>query len=155
MNRCWLKAHWIVSAIELISSSSRVTRIENEPHLRRKTENPKPETRLRRNKAPLPIYKDAAARRLLLMSFEGMGKSIRTMEAATHKAAARAHLSDEFPAGYSLTGCSPAVPGSASPTGASLLQHLPKSGDLLNYHNRKPAESSHSNRNLPGITKVR
>jgi DNA replication protein DnaC len=44
------KAHWIVSAIELISSSSRVTRIENEPHLRRKPKNPKPETRLRRNK---------------------------------------------------------------------------------------------------------
>jgi hypothetical protein len=30
---------------------------------------------------------------------------------------APAHRLDEFPAGYSLAGCSPAVPASASPTG--------------------------------------
>jgi len=51
------------------------------------------------------------------MSFEGMGKTIRTMEAPIQKADAPAHLSDEFPAGYSLTGCSPALPASASPAG--------------------------------------
>ena len=30
---------------------------------------------------------------------------------------ASAHRLDEFPAGYSLAGCTPAVPASASPTG--------------------------------------
>src|SRR5207237_971054 len=61
--------------------------------------------------------KDAASRQLLLMSFEGMRKSIRTIEAPTYNAGASAHLSDEFPAGYSSTGCSPALPASASPAG--------------------------------------
>jgi len=51
------------------------------------------------------------------MSFKGMRKSIRTMEAPTHYADAPAHLSDEFPAGYSLTRCSPAELVSASPAG--------------------------------------
>jgi hypothetical protein len=49
------------------------------------------------------------------MSFEGMRKSIRTMEAPISNADASAHLSDEFPAGYSLTRCSPAELVSASP----------------------------------------
>src|ERR1022692_5041891 len=31
------------------------------------------------------------------------------------------HRNDEFPAGYSSAGCSPAAPASASPAGASLL----------------------------------
>jgi hypothetical protein len=51
------------------------------------------------------------------MSFKGMRKSIRTMKAPTHKADASARLSDEFPAGYSSTRCSPAVLVSASPAG--------------------------------------
>src|SRR5579862_267783 len=51
------------------------------------------------------------------MSFEGMRKSIRMMEAPTPNANASAHLSDEFPGGYSLMGCSPALPTSASPPG--------------------------------------
>jgi hypothetical protein len=51
------------------------------------------------------------------MSFKGIGKSIRTMEAQTRKASAPAHLSNEFPAGYSLTRCSPAELVSASPAG--------------------------------------
>jgi len=58
------------------------------------------------------------------MSFEGMGKTIRTMEAPIQKADAPAHLSDEFPAGYSLTGCSPALPASASPAG---VEHVSSS----------------------------
>jgi hypothetical protein len=76
------------------------------------------------------IQKDAASRRLFLMSFEGIGKSIRTMEAPAPKADTSAHLSDEFPAGYSLTGCSPALPASASPAGveyASALAQLRES----------------------------
>jgi len=48
-------------------------------------------------------------------------KSIRTLEAPTPKADAPAHLSDEFPAGYSLTGCSPAAPASASPAGVECV----------------------------------
>src|SRR5437763_3391125 len=34
---------------------------------------------------------------------------------------APSHRLDEFPAGYSLAGCAPAVPTSASPTGTSML----------------------------------
>ena len=49
------------------------------------------------------------------MSFKGMGKSIRMVEAPVPNADAPAHLSDEFPAGYSLTRCSPAELVSASP----------------------------------------
>ena len=76
------------------------------------------------------------------MSFKGMRKSIRTMEAPTKTAGASAHLSDEFPAGYSLTGCSPALPASASPAASSMLQRWPKSGDVFcsdikwNEHNQ-------------------
>jgi hypothetical protein len=54
------------------------------------------------------------------MSFKGMGKSIRTMEAPIAKTdAPAAHLSDEFPAGYSLARCSPAELVSASPAGVN------------------------------------
>jgi len=64
------------------------------------------------------------------------------MEAPTKTAGASAHLSDEFPAGYSLTGCSPALPASASPAASSMLQRWPKSGDVFcsdikwNEHNQ-------------------
>lgn len=61
--------------------------------------------------------KVAASRRLLLMSFKGIGKSIRMIRAPTQADRRPAHHSDEFPVGYSLTGCSPALPVSASPTG--------------------------------------
>jgi hypothetical protein len=61
--------------------------------------------------------KDAALRQLHLMSFKGMGKSIRTIRAPTCMPTPLAHPSDEFPAGYSLKGCSPALPISASPAG--------------------------------------
>jgi hypothetical protein len=74
--------------------------------------------------APRNVRKDAASRRLLLMSFEGMRKSIRTIEAPTHKADASAHLSDEFPAGYSLMRCSPAVLVSALPAGVDYASGL-------------------------------
>ena len=48
-----------------------------------------------------------------------MRKSIRTMEASTNHADAPAHLSDEFPAGYSLMRCSPAELVAASPAGVN------------------------------------
>jgi hypothetical protein len=53
-----------------------------------------------------------------------MRKSIRTIEAPTHKADASAHLSDEFPAGYSLMRCSPAVLVSALPAGVDYASGL-------------------------------
>ena len=37
---------------------------------------------------------------------------------------ALAHRNDEFPAGYSSAGCSPAVPASASPAGAIILEYF-------------------------------
>jgi hypothetical protein len=48
------------------------------------------------------------------MSFQGMGKSIHAMG---HDLSNRAPLItvDESPAGYSLAGCAPAGPASASP----------------------------------------
>ena len=56
------------------------------------------------------------------MSFRGMGKSLDPMGTRSRtgndpKAAAGPHRLDEFPVGYSLAGCSPAEPASASPTG--------------------------------------
>ncbi len=38
---------------------------------------------------------------------------------------APAHRLDEFPTGYSLAGCSPAEPASASPASLSLLRLIP------------------------------
>ena len=76
--------------------------------------------------------KEAASRQLLLMSFKGMRKSIRTMEAPSHKADASAHLSDEFPAGYSSTRCSPAVLVSASPAEANDASGLPQLRGIFN-----------------------
>jgi hypothetical protein len=61
----------------------------------------------------------AAPRRLLLMSFEGIGKSIRMIRAPNLLSGGPAHHSDEFPAGYSSAGCSPAAPASASPADAT------------------------------------
>jgi len=75
-------------------------------------------------------HKDAASRRLYLMSFERHGEIYPNDKGADHEADAPAHHSDEFPAGYSLAGCSPALPASASPAGAILPQTLPNSGDI-------------------------
>jgi hypothetical protein len=40
------------------------------------------------------------------------------------------HRLDEFPAGYSLDGCSPAEPPSASPTGSSIREKVSAGNDL-------------------------
>ena len=45
-------------------------------------------------------------------------------EGATPKDHALAHRNDEFPAGYSSAGCSPAEPASASPASAILLESI-------------------------------
>ena len=53
-----------------------------------------------------------------------MGKSIHPMEGADPQADASLHRLDEFPSGYSLAGCSPAVPASASPEKRSMSEFL-------------------------------
>jgi hypothetical protein len=58
---------------------------------------------------------DAASRRLLLDEFSRHGEIYPNDTGADHQTGAPAHHSDEFPAGYSLAGCSPASPASASP----------------------------------------
>jgi transposase InsO family protein len=51
------------------------------------------------------------------LSFSGMGKSIEAM-GSRRNTCSPTHSVDESPVGYSLAGCSPAEPASASPTGA-------------------------------------
>jgi hypothetical protein len=58
------------------------------------------------------------------MSFSRHPEIYPPMEAQTKAVSAPAHRLDEFPAGYSLAGCSPAEPASASPAG---LQYAVKS----------------------------
>jgi len=53
------------------------------------------------------------------------------MEAPTPKADAPTHLSDEFPAGYSLTRCSPAELVSASPAGVEYASGITQLRGLL------------------------
>jgi hypothetical protein len=50
------------------------------------------------------------------MSFLRHPEIFPPMEAQTNAVGAPTHRLDEFPAGYSLTGCAPAEPVSASPT---------------------------------------
>ena len=49
------------------------------------------------------------------MSFKGIGKSIHPMGAPNRRPTPPPHRLDEFPAGYSSAGCSPAGPASALP----------------------------------------
>ncbi len=51
------------------------------------------------------------------MSFPRHREIYPPMEAQTNTVSAPTHRLDEFPAGYSLAGCSPAEPASASPAG--------------------------------------
>ena len=51
------------------------------------------------------------------MSFPRHRKIFPSDGGASLRADASTHRLDEFPAGYSLAGCSPALPASASPTG--------------------------------------
>jgi len=71
--------------------------------------------------------KDAASRRFLLMSFKRHQEIYPNNRGVDHGADASAHRLDEFPTGYSLTGCSPALPASASPVGA---EHAASSAQL-------------------------
>jgi hypothetical protein len=55
---------------------------------------------------------------IFLMGFPRHKEIFPPMRASTLTVNAPAHRSDEFPAGYSAAGCSPAGPASASPTGS-------------------------------------
>jgi hypothetical protein len=61
---------------------------------------------------------------LLLMSFEGMGKSIRLTRAPSPMLDAQPIIRMSFPASYSSAGCSPAEPASASPADAKYAAQL-------------------------------
>src|SRR4030095_8990077 len=72
----------------------------------------------------VPNTKDALRAKFSLMSFKGIGKSFQTIRDADRWPASPAHRLDEFPVGYSLTVCSPALPVSASPTAADYPSQL-------------------------------
>jgi len=72
--------------------------------------------------------KDAASRRLLLISFKRHQEIYPKPRGAQPKADAPVARLDEFPAGYSLPGCSSALPVSASPAGVTMLSGQPNSG---------------------------
>ena len=81
------------------------------------------------------------------MSFKGIRKSIRTMKAPTSTADASPHLSNEFPAGYSLTRYSPAALVSASPAGVNDASSMVQIGGVLSTietvnHNSTGSEST-------------
>src|SRR5439155_15612712 len=90
---------------------------------------------------PCSENKDAASRRLLLMSFKRHEEIYPNDRGADHKIDAPAHRSDEFPAGYSLTGCSPALPASASPTGVEYASGVAQlRGCLFTKETEKPKQ---------------
>lgn len=76
------------------------------------------------------------------MSFEGMRKSIRTMRAPISTTDAPAHLSNEFPAGYSLTRCSPAELVSALP---AEIEHDLEAAQLRGFLTTDKAKQSKQN----------
>jgi hypothetical protein len=86
------------------------------------------------------------------MSFKGMRKSIRMMEAPTHNADAPAHLSDEFPAGYSLTRCSPAELVSASPAGVDHASALVQVRGFFNNDRSRSEKPNHFHRQQATLT---
>ena len=65
-----------------------------------------------------------------------MGKSNPNNRGADSQADAPAHRSDEFPAGYSLTRCSPAELVSALPAGIQYVSELGQVRGSLNATNR-------------------
>jgi hypothetical protein len=79
-----------------------------------------------------------------------MGKSIQTIKAPTHHVGAPAHRLDEFPAGYSLTRCSPAALVSASPAG---IDPTVGAGQIRGYRERDNEEDCFEGRNRLETTK--
>jgi hypothetical protein len=71
---------------------------------------------------------------VLLMSFKGMREIYPSDGGAAINASAPTHLSDEFPAGYSLTRCSPAELVSASPAEVEYARDVANSGDSASLY---------------------
>src|SRR5437667_5689920 len=86
------------------------------------------------------------------MSFEGMSKTSRTIEAPTQKADAPGHLSDEFPAGYSSTGCPPALPASASPAGVDYASGLAQLRGIFNNERSRTENRNQTHRQRSTLT---
>ena len=61
---------------------------------------------------------------------QGQSRKHRGGEGAILANHALAHRTDEFPAGYSSAGCSPAVPASASPAAAFIVGLIPYAKNL-------------------------
>src|SRR5437867_9938513 len=104
--------------------------------------------------SPIPSEKnmDAASRRNFLMSFKGMGKSIQMIRAPTHETDAPAHHSDEFPAGYSLGGCSPALPASASPAGVDYASGVAQLRGIFNNERSRTENRNQTHRQRSTLT---
>ena len=74
---------------------------------------------------------------LFLMRFKRHSEIYPNDRGADETADAPAHRLDEFPAGYSLTGCSPAAPASASPAGVEyMLADQPHQARFFSTPNR-------------------
>jgi hypothetical protein len=82
--------------------------------------------------APNTLWKQntavAASRRYSLNEFKKAWEIYPNDAGADRKTDAPAHHSNEFPAGYSLAGCSPAGPASASPATPSWCKRDPTQG---------------------------
>jgi hypothetical protein len=76
------------------------------------------------------------------MSFKRHAEIYPTDRGADPKADAPAHRLDEFPVGYSLTGCSPALP--ASPTGIEYPSGLAPSQGIFNGKHEGKANGKNS-----------
>src|SRR5437867_5399382 len=96
--------------------------------------------------------KDAASRRLHLMSFERHEEIYPNNPGADPKADAPAHRLDEFPAGYSLTGCSPALPASASPAGVDYASGLAQLRGIFNNERSRTENRNQTHRQRSTLT---
>ena len=81
--------------------------------------------------------REAAARRLPLMSFKGIGEIYPNDKGDDFLTPSpRLIIRMSFPTGYSLTGCSPALPVSASPAGADHASGLSQLRGIFNDRQR-------------------
>ena len=85
------------------------------------------------------------------MSFLRHGEIYPFDEDAVARGHALAHRTDEFPVGYSLAGCSPALPASASPTSTSMLWSNSKAEAFAANGNLSLISLSHSKGAVPAL----
>src|SRR5438876_9594096 len=75
-----------------------------------------------------------------------------TINPQSQKADAPSHLSDEFPAGYSSTGCSPALPASASPAGFDYASGLAQLRGIFNNERSRTENRNQTHRQRSTLT---